>query len=387
MRFRFTQERLQALRTEKRTEFVYDDQVQSLACLVTAKGSKSFYMVKNHDGRTHQVRIGKVGELPIPEARKVAARMVIDLEAGKAPDATRRPRKRGLTLAQLYEEYLEFAREHRRPRTIGEYTWQWGKYLKEWAGDRVLTEVRRKDISALHLKLGKENGHHIANRVLAVLRAAINRAIREHELDIPNPAAGILFYREQSRTRRLKPEELPAFFQAVAEEPSANVRDFVLLALFTGARKSNLLAMRWDLVDLERGTWTIPAGQAKAGLELAVALPSYALAILNSRRHLSESGNPWVFPGPAAAGHMLQPESGWRRILARAGLQDLRMHDLRRSLASFQIDTGAPLEVIQKTLGHGNKATTEIYARMAMDPVRASVEKAIEAMVGRAKTG
>lgn len=116
-------------------------------------------------------------------------------------------------------------------------------------------------------------------------------------------------------------------------------------------------------------------------MELTVGLTSFAIAILNDRRNTINE--PWVFPGPSAVGHMLQHDSGWSRILARAGLQDLRMQDLRRSLASFQIDTGTPLEVIQKTLGHGNKATTEIYARMAMDPVRASVEKAIEAMLSK----
>lgn len=192
-----------------------------------------------------------------------------------------------------------------------------------------------------------------------------------------------MFYREESRTRRLSAAELPGFFQAVAEEPSTTVRDFVLLALFTGVRKSNLLAMRWEHLSLESGIWTIPSTQSKTGVELTVGLISFAIEILAARRQAVDG--PWVFPGNNSVGHMLQPESGWRRILARAGLADLRMHDLRRSLASFQIDTGAPLEVIQKTLGHGNKSTTEIYARMAMDPVLASMEKAVRAMLSEGR--
>ncbi len=378
VRFRFTQKRLAELSTEKPRAWVYDDQVQALACMVTQSGSKSFYVSKLHAGRKHQVRIGAVAEVPIPKARQLALSILKDLLDGKDPRGARGTRQQRLELRQVFEQYCEFVAAHRRPSTLVSYQWMWEKHVRQWAGARPLSSIRRRDVGNLHVRLGKEHGHYLANRVLGLLRAAINKAIRENELDMPNPAAGIYMFKERSRTRRLKPDELPQFFQAVLAEPSDGIRDYVLLSLYTGARKANVLAMRWDQLDMQAGVWTIPHGEAKSGVELQVVLPQAAQEILH-QRHASQSG-PWVFPGKAPSGHLEQPESGWRRILKRAGLENLRIHDLRRSLASYQLDTGAPLEVIQKTLGHGNRAATEVYARMALDPVRQSLEKAVQAI-------
>ncbi|MCB1047832.1 MAG: site-specific integrase, partial [Calditrichaeota bacterium] len=286
---------------------------------------------------------------------------------------------KGLTLQDAFDEYMDFIRAHRKPRTVEQYEWKWRKHLEDWSAGRGLKQIRRKDVTALHLRLGNESGHHMANRVMALLRAVINRAIREHELEIPNPAAGVTFFKESSRSRRLLIEELPHFFKAVKAEPNGNIRDFVMLALFTGVRKATLLAMRWDHIRLEQGLWVIPAVESKTGEEPPVVLSHHVIEILKARRE--RVAGPYVFPGERGAPHMMDPKMGWKRILERAGLENLRMHDLRRSLASFQIDTGTPLEVIQKTLGHENKATTEIYARMAMEPVRASLEVAIEEMI------
>lgn len=212
------------------------------------------------------IRIGATDELPIPKARLLALEILGDLLAGKnrnppgtpdgpavLPEAPTAAASSSHTLEGAFEDYFRFATAHRKPSTVVAYRWQWGKYLREWAGTRILSDIRRREVSQLHLTLGERCGQHTANRVLALLRAVINRAIREYELDLPNPAAGIMFYRERSRTRRLTQSELPTFLQAVAEEPSSNVRDFVLLALFTGVRKSNLLAMRWEHLDLDSG--------------------------------------------------------------------------------------------------------------------------------------
>ncbi|CAK0750757.1 hypothetical protein CCP3SC15_1700007 [Gammaproteobacteria bacterium] len=90
---------------------------------------------------------------------------------------------------------------------------------------------------------------------------------------------------------------------------------------------------------------------------------------------------PWVFPGDGATGHLVEPKKAWKRILERAGIGDLRLHDLRRTLASWQVDTGATLAIVGKTLGHQSQTTTAIYARLSQDPVRKSVNTAVEAML------
>lgn len=379
-RFRFSRKALDELQTDKPRDWFFDDQVTTLAVMVTSAGAKSFYAVKYRLGTKHQVRIGSVAEVPIDAARRKASEIVLGIMKGEIGQQV----NKRITLAAAFEEYISQAKAHRKPRTVTDYVWQWEKHLKAWAGNWTIAELRRKDVQARHLEIGSDSGPHMANRVVALLRAVLNQAIKDNELSLPNPAAGITFFDEQQRSRRLQVEEIPAFFEAVHAEPNTDIRDFVLLALFTGVRKSNLLAMQWQHLSLERGLWIVPAVEAKSNREMPVALSTAAVEILTDRQAHIEG--PYVFPGRRGAAHMMDPKIGWQRILDRAGLENLRMHDLRRSLASFQIDTGTPLEVIQKTLGHGSLATTQIYARMAMEPVRESVERAVEEILKKAET-
>ncbi|MFA7331095.1 MAG: tyrosine-type recombinase/integrase [Candidatus Delongbacteria bacterium] len=366
----------------KSREWVYDEQVPPLAIMVTAKGSKSFYVVKLVGGKKEEIRIGSYPQVSIPLARRMAAEILLRVVKGETVGTERRRLDRAaqITLQVAFDEYRQYLDRHRKPRTIYDYQSQWEKYLAAWA-TRPMKSIRRREVVALHQTIGDNHGHHQANRVVALLRAVINRAIREHELEMPNPGNAITFYREEARTRRLSQDELPAFFKAVFEEPNADIRDFVLLALFTGARKGNLLAMRWADVVLEPGLWIVPAASSKTSRQLNVVLSTAAVGILQARQ-ATKSGE-YVFPGREGRDneHMVDPKFGWLRVCKRAGLKDLHIHDLRRSLASFQIDTGAPLEVIQKTLGHESKVTTEVYARLALEPVRESVERATSEML------
>jgi len=148
----------------------------------------------------------------------------------------------------------------------------------------------------------------------------------------------------------------------------------------TGARRANLLAMGWEDVNLDTGLWRIPGEVAKAGEVIVIPLVQQAVDILR-RRLQSSGGSPWVFPAQSKSGHLIDPNAHWRRILKRAGLQDLRIHDLRRSLGSWQAITGAPLLTIGKSLGHSSIQSTMVYARLNTATVRESVERATAAML------
>ena len=194
-------------------------------------------------------------------------------------------------------------------------------------------------------------------------------------------------FKEKARARRLNAPELPAFFQALADETNETLRDYVLVSLLTGQRKANVLAIRWDqiildLVEPERSAWHIP--ETKNGTSHSVPLAARMIELL-VRRRAANDGSPYVFPGGGKSGHLEDPKRGWARLLERAGLIDLRIHDLRRTLASFQIDTGATMATVGATLNHQNPSTTAVYARMAQDPIRASLEMAHEAMYKRAE--
>jgi len=211
------------------------------------------------------------------------------------------------------------------------------------------------------------------------LRAIFNKAA-DWGYEGPNPARGIKKFPERSRERFLQADELPNFFKAVAEEANDAVRDFILISLLTGARRGNVLAMRWADVNLERATWTIPT--TKTDDSLTVPLVPEAVAILAGRQGRAQGE--YVFPAKSKSGHLAEPKTAWARILKRAGIKDLHVHDLRRTLGSWQAAQGASLVIIGKSLGHRNVSTTAIYSRLNIDPVRRSVEAATKAMLAAA---
>ena len=198
-----------------------------------------------------------------------------------------------------------------------------------------------------------------------------------------NPATNIKPFKEHKRERFLQPEEVPNFFNALGEEPDETFRDFFFLALLTGARRSNVQAMKWEEINFPAATWTIPDSKSKSGESVTVALTVTALGVLENRKASSKSE--WVFPGDGKTGHLIEPKTAWKRILERAGIENLRIHDLRRTLGSWQAAAGTSLPIIGKSLGHKSLAATAIYSRLNIDPVRASVNKATDALLEAAK--
>ncbi|MBP7075352.1 MAG: site-specific integrase, partial [Rhabdochlamydiaceae bacterium] len=238
-------------------------------------------------------------------------------------------------------------------------------------------------IQSLHEKIGKENGLYQANRLLARIHIIYNKAI-EWGWEGVNPAQGIKKFKEKSRDRFLHPDELPRFFASLDEEPNDTIRDYIYVSLFTGVRRSNVLAMRWEEIQFERREWLVP--ETKNGEHLRVHLIETVIDILKSR--LQTYGNrEWVFEGSGKTGHLMEPKAGWKRILEKAGIKDLRLHDLRRTLGSWQAATGANSYMIGHSLGHKSPQSTAVYARLNLDPVRDSVEKATQAMLQTMKKG
>jgi integrase len=190
-----------------------------------------------------------------------------------------------------------------------------------------------------------------------------------------NPAAGIQKFKEQKRDRFILHDELPKFMEALEVEPNKDMRDFFLVCLYTGARCGNVLSMRWEDIDFSINEWRIP--DTKNGEPVRIPLIEEALEVLSNRLQLKKSA-PWVFPGSGKSGHLEEPKAAWKRILDRAGLKNLRIHDLRRTLASYQAIAGTSLLIIGKSLGHKSPQSTAIYARLSNDPVRASMKSALD---------
>ncbi len=375
-RFAFTKASLAALplpKGGKRASY-YDTREPGLMLSVTAKGARSFYLYKRIDGRPERVFLGRFPDLSVENARKACAEAKGKIAVGRNPQRERSKLRQEITLGELVDKYLvDYAIP--RKKTWAQDRDDFNRVLSHWFGRR-LSSFDRSEFAALHTRLGRESGRYQANRMLSRISALFNKAI-EWGWEGSNPAKGTKPFPEKARDRFLLPDEIPRFFEALAAEPSEIARDFFMMALLTGQRRSNVMAMRWDELDSERGLWRI--ADTKNNEPMTVPLSAQALEIL-ARRRDGADGSEWVFPGSGKTGHLVEPKKAWRRILDRAGLENLRIHDLRRTLGSWQAAAGANSYIIGKSLGHKSPQATAIYARLHIDPVRDSVNRATDAM-------
>jgi len=381
----FTQAAVERIRPpQEGRESYIDAKTPGLVLRVGASGSKVFHVFRRMAGRPTRVTIGAFPGVTVEQARKQAARMTGELAQGKDPAADRRKARGETTLSELFSLYLEgHAKAHKR--TWHEDQAQYERYLAGWNARR-LSQVRQADARQLHAKIGKDNGPYAANRMLALLSAMFNYAAGLG-YEGPNPVRGVRRFKEQSRDRFLHADELRSFFKALAADETEDAwRDFFTLALLTGARRGNILSMKWADLELTRGLWRIPEAQSKNKEALLCILPPAAVEIIQRRAagnadQEADKQSSYVFPGRGRAGHIMDPTAPWKKILERAGIKNLRVHDLRRTLGSWQAAAGASLSIIGKALGHKNVATTAIYARLDLEPVRASVNTAVAAIL------
>jgi integrase len=199
-----------------------------------------------------------------------------------------------------------------------------------------------------------------------------------------NPCKSVKKFPEESRERFLTQDEMPRFVKALAEDPSRDFRDFIMLDLLTGARRSNLLAMRWEEIDFTGANWRIP--RTKGNKSQTVPLAGPALRILQARRETASSE--WVFPSGIVPGqHVQEYRKPWGKLLERAGIENLRFHDVRRTLGSWLSKSGVALPIIKAALGHADIATTQIYTRSEDAGVRKAMEVAAQRMLEASHEG
>lgn len=359
--------------------YYYDTKTRGLGISITHNGNRSFIVYRWVNGKPERSTLGRFPDLSIEQARGRAEEVNSIIAKGENPNDKRRAARAEITFAQLFEEYLErHAKLHKK--CWEEDKAQYGRYLSEWS-NRKLSNIGKIDIQKLHQEVGNEKGRYAANRLLALIRVVFNKANELGLWDKINPAVGIKKFREESRDRFLQANELRPFFEALAKEPNETIRDYFILSLLTGARRSNLLAMKWQEIDFERAEWRIPDTKNKT--PQTIPLMPEVMDVLKRRydQRGGEESSEFVFPSVGRSGHLVEPKKGWQRILDQAGLTNLRIHDLRRTLGSWQARTGASLAIIGKSLNHKSPQATTIYARLDLDPVRASLEKATQAML------
>ena len=373
MRINFTKTVIDNLMPTQKRYKIYDVTIPKLAVIVTEKGTKSFVVIKRTATESIKVTIGHYPDVTIQQARTQAIFILKEIAEGKNPNEKKRKFRQEMTLKELFDMFME--RYSKRTKKSWKYDErEIPKHLGCWFNRKIST-ITKPQVQKLHEKISIENGMYQANRTLERLKSMYNRAI-DWGWDGTNPCNGIKKNKEVKRDRFLRPDELPRFFTALQNETNEVARNYIWMLLLTGARKTNVLAMRWDEIDFELQMWRIP--DTKNGEPVNIPLTSLAMQLLKSIKHESE----WVFPSStSSAGHLQDPKKAWNRILKQAEIENLRIHDIRRTLGSYQAITGASLHVIGKSLGHKSSISTQIYARLTTDPVRASMETATNKML------
>lgn len=361
----------------KDRHYIYDAKTPGLAYCLTAAGSRSFYLYRWIDGKPKRVRLGG-DELSIEQARKAAARANGKIADGIDPQAEKHARRREATLGEVWKWYLEnHAKPHKRSWGVDQR--QWNDLFTEWTGHR-LSAIKSTAVQAKHTAIASERGKIAANRALTLLRALFNTAKKHFDFSRSDPTERIKRFPENERERFLLPEEMPKFLEAVEASPTDLMRDYWKVLLFTGQRKSAVAAMAWDQLHLEAAVWMMPAELAKNKRPTVIPLVPEAVTILTKRLKDRVADCPWVFPGRGRDGHMTVMKFAWKKLLEKAGLKDIVIHDIRRTLGSWQANMGASLQIIGRSLGHSSDRSTKIYARLVLDPVRQSMAKATAAM-------
>ncbi len=394
-RFKFLKSQIEALLPpEAGRATYYDADVKKLAVRVTAAGSKAFYVVKRAAEGMAWIKLGDFPEMTVEKARNEALRNLGEFAAGNNPARVKREEKGKITLGQAFDQYMTLYAGPRAIKTADDLRALWERCLGtlpdlpakkhgrkrskhpggvDWSA-RKLDRIENREVRTLHADIAATTPI-LANRVVEVLSSVYNRA-REWGYPGANPATGIAPFKETKRDRFIRHDELPRFFQALQADASVDFKHFVLLCLLTGARRGNVLAARWEDIDLPLHLWRLP--DTKNGEPLNVPLVPEAMEILRERRPRPQG---FIFPADSATGHLTPPKGRWAKLMQRAQLEDFNIHDLRRSLGSWQAIGGASLAVIGKSLGHKSADATMIYARLSMDPVRQSVNSATSAIL------
>ncbi|HJU99307.1 MAG TPA: site-specific integrase [Burkholderiaceae bacterium] len=398
-RLNFTVAALKALPLppEGKRDTYHDTKEPGLQIRVGPTGRMQFSVLKRvKNGPPGRITLGAFPDLTIEQARAKAIQIKNAIALGQDPAATLREKRSELTLGAAFEWYIEHHATPQGLKTIPIMRGNFERYLGaipdaprkkhgrerskspgsvNWENKR-LSDIKPTHVAELKTSLAMKSGRAAANHALKLLRTVFNVLKKARMFDGENPAADCGVLTIQSRDRYLKKDELPRLFKVLESATNVAIRDYILLSILTGARKNNVLTMRWHDIDFDRKEWRIP--DTKNGEPLVVQLPEQAIVILDGRRGGDDQ---WVFPGRGRTGHMLSPKRGVKSILEQAGIDNLRIHDLRRTLGSWQAITGSSLVIIGKSLGHKSVAATQIYARLSADPVRESVERAAAAML------
>ncbi len=402
MKAKITKRAVDAASPGKRDTFLWDTEVMGLGLKVTPAGNRIYILQYRIGGRLRRYTIGKHGSPWTPEeARDEAIRLRGLIAVGTDPAEEKGKARGELNVAALCDLYLSEGCTTKKPSTVATDTSRIERHIKPLLGRRSVKSITRADVerfmqdvaagkTATNVKTGFRGraivtgGKGAARECVVLLGSiftfAVNRGLRDD-----NPAWRIKKYQARTMERFLSAAELAQLGDALSTAHHEGENQFAVAAIrllvLTGARKPEILTLKWEHVDMERGCLRLP--DSKTGAKV-IPLGAAALEALSEIPRIE--GNPYVLPGLEGR-HFVGLQKTWERLRERAGLEDVRLHDLRHSFASVAVAGGDSLYLVGKVLGHQQARTTERYAHLADDPLKAVADKTAGRIAAAMKNG
>ena len=353
----------------------WDRDLTGFGVRVYPSGKKVFVVQTRAFGRSKRVSLGKHGDITTEIARKNATAVIARIKKGQPPVPAEPEQAPDPTVADLAGRYQrEYVEMHCKPATISHYRLMLRKHIVPALGERLVADVEYKDILACHNKL-----HHmptVANRAADILVKMFNLADAWGWRPAgSNPCRGVARFKVEKHERFLTREELHRLGEVLRAAPaerlaSVHAAAAIRLLVLTGCRRNEILCLRWDDLNFDTGEMRLP--DSKTGAR-TVPMASAAADVLKGLPRIPDS--PWVFPGKKKGTRLVNLNDSWDRVRRRAGLDGVRLHDLRHTFASRALALGEGLPMIGDLLGHRMVNTTARYAHLARDSVRDSSAK------------
>ncbi len=350
----------------------WDRELPGFGVRVYPSGAKVYVVQCRAEGKSRRITLGRHGVISADQARRKAALAIARIKGGEAPEPAPADK---VTVSALGERYLkEYVAVHCKPSSAKVYRRVLDKFILPVYGDLAVEAVEREHVSALHYRL--RDIPYQANRVLDIESKLFNLAeLWGLRREGGNPCRFVRKYKERKRERFLSDEEFRRLGEVLNEmEATGSVSAYaaaaIRLLMLTGCRRNEIVTLRWEDVDLEAGELRLPDG--KTGARLVPLSPTAAEVLSRLPRR---TDNPWVIPGSKPGAHLADLQPPWERVRKCAGLDDVRIHDLRHSFASRALALGESLPMIGKLLGHTQVETTARYAHLARDSVKASASR------------
>ncbi len=360
---------------------VWDSEVRGFGVRTTPSGVRAYILqYRTHMGEQGKLTLGRFPTMTVDEARKLAREHRVAIDKGGNPSRERRESRESPTLADYATNYCEVYGPQKglKPNTLKEASRVLAWYALPRYGRRKIAELSSADVRAMIGAAREKSGAGQANRLRAVLSKIFNLAIAD-DIRTSNPCKGVEKCPENARWEYLPPEHVRRLLNACDAYHDQEGANAIRILLFTGARKSEVLRAEWSQFDLEKGYWNKPSSHTKVKRLHRLALAPETVAILHSMYAARRSS--FVFPGVDGCKPRHDIKRPWKAILESAGVGHYRVHDLRRTTASFMLSTQSDLATVGKALGHTQAQTTMRYATLFQSVQRDGSERAVQAML------